>query len=396
MNASFSMVVGPDTLDRPTAAMPMTSPHPPGIGRRLRVGIDTTPLLGQRTGIGRFVRHLVDGLAPVPEIDLRATAFTLRGWKSLSAELPPGVRRRGVPVPARALRKAWSSSSWPPVEWLAGRMEVFHATNYVLPPLQRAAGVLSVHDLSYLHLPATVHQESLIYRDLVPRGLRRAAVVCALTSVTADEIAQTYRFPRERIVVTPLGVDETWFQAETPAADLRSKLALPTEYLLFVGTREPRKGLDTLAAAYGRLRADNRDVPPLVLIGGHGWGAALPVQPGIITLPYLAQADLPAVVAGAAALVMPSVYEGFGLPILEAMACGTPVIISDSPAMREVAGGRASVFPVGDIDALAAALVDVLAGRHPTAVELKTYATQWTWSGCVTAAVTAYVMASQG
>lgn len=364
------------------------------VARRVRVGIDATPLLGQRTGIGRFVRHLVDGLAGVPEIDLGATAFTLRGWKALSAELPANVRRRGLPVPARALRAAWRSGAWPSVELLAGRMDVFHATNYVLPPLRRAAGVLSVHDLSYLHLPSTVHQDSLAYRELVPRGLRRAASVCALTSVTADEIAETYSFPRERIVVTPLGVDESWFLAGSPEPELRGHLGLPDHYLLFVGTREPRKGLATLAAAYRRLAEDDMELPPLVLVGGDGWGDGLPPQPGIITLPFVDQTHLPAVVAGAAVVVMPSVYEGFGLPILEAMACGTPVVISDSPAMVEVAGGRATVFPVGDVDALAAAILQVLAGVHPSAEDLRTYASGWQWSACVAAALRAYAMAS--
>lgn len=341
------------------------------------------------------MHHLVEGLAQLPDIELAATAFTLRGRRSLAAALPPGVRRRGIPVPARALRKAWGSSSFPPVELLAGRMDVFHATNYVLPPLRRAAGVLSVHDLSFLHLPATVHPDSLVYRELVPRGLRRAAAVCALTAVTADEIAQTYGFPRERIVVTPLGVDQTWFTAAGPDDELRARLSLPPEYLLFVGTREPRKGLSTLAAAHRQLRAVDADVPPLVLVGGSGWGGELPSQPGMITVPYLDQADLPSVVAGALALVMPSVYEGFGLPILEAMACGTPVVISDSPAMVEVAGGRAAVFPVGDAESLADRISEVLTGRHPEAGDLRAYAAGWTWSACVAAALAAYRMAAQ-
>lgn len=374
--------------------MSASSPRRTGRQGGLSVTVDATPLLGVRTGIGRFVEHLVQGLADSPEVALSATAFTLRGWRSLGSMLPPGVRHRGLPVPARILRQAWLRTSFPPIELIAGRSAVFHATNYVLPPLRGTAGVLSIHDLSYLHLPETVHASSLAYRELVPQGLKRAAVACSLTSWSADELAQAYAFPRERVVVTPLGVDEPWFLATPPSAGLRERLGLPADYLLFVGTKEPRKGLPTLVEAHRRL-ADGAGsaVPPLVLVGDSGWGSQAATDDAVIALPYVDQADLPQLVAGAAALVMPSLYEGFGLPVLEGMAAGTPVVISDTPAMLEVAGGHASTFTVGDADALADTLARVLAGDRPNPLAAKDYARGWTWDRCTDAALAAYRMA---
>lgn len=362
----------------------------------LGVTIDATPLLGLRTGIGKFVEHLIEGLASSPEIDVAATAFTLRGWRSLPGVLPAGVRHRGWPVPARALRQAWLHSSLPPVEWIAGRNAVFHATNYVLPPLRGTAGVLSVHDLSYLHLPETVHGASLAYRDLVPAGLRRAAVVCSLTSATADELASTYGFPRERIVVTPLGVDAPWFTAEPPRSAVRSRWNLPEEYLVFVGTREPRKGLTSLVDAHRAMIAADPETPPLVLVGAPGWGQGIAADPTVIQLPYLDLPELRSLVAGASVLVMPSLYEGFGIPVLEGMAAGVPVVISDTPAMLEVAGGHASSFGVGDADQLADVLEAVLGGDHPDVAAAREYARGWTWERCTAAAISAYRLAVDG
>jgi hypothetical protein len=158
----------------------------------VRVGIDATPLLGLRTGIGVYTERLLSELAaPDGDDEFVATAFTLRGAGRLGASLPGGVAARSRPVPARLLRALWARTEVPPVEWLCGRVDVFHATNFVLPPTRRAGGVVTVHDLSFLRYPETVTPASLRYRDLVPRSVRRAAVVCALTHAVAAEIADT-------------------------------------------------------------------------------------------------------------------------------------------------------------------------------------------------------------
>jgi len=360
----------------------------------VRIGLDATPLLGVRTGVGRYVEHLITALAAGDD-PLTATAFTLRGAGSLAAAVPSNVDVRNRPMPARLLQSLWASIEFPPVELLAGRVDVFHATNFVLPPLHRAAGVVTVHDLSYLRYPATVSAASLRYQTLVPRSIRRAAVVCTPSEAVAAEVRNEYE-PAE-VIVTPLGVDESWFAATRPDSVWLGAHGLPTEYLLFVGTLEPRKNLPTLLAAYAQLT----DPPPLVLVGAPGWGPALDTaglpRESVITPGYVDQPTLQRIVAGAAALVMPSVYEGFGLPPLEAFACGTRVVASDIPVIREVTGGRARLAPPNDAEALAEALRRTLAQpRDPEFAEaLRRHARQWTWQRCAAATRAAYRLAAR-
>lgn len=355
------------------------------------MGIDATPLLGVRSGVGRYVEHLATSLSARDDVALTATAFTLRGAQRLAAAVPDGVSTRNRPVPARALQALWSRTELPPVEWLTGRVDVFHATNFVLPPVRRARGVVTVHDLAYLHSPETVSAASLRYQTLVPRSIRRAAVVCTPTQAVADEIQDVYR--PAQIVVTHLGVDDAWFDAKPPDAQWKAAYGLPSSYLLFVGTLEPRKNLPTLLDAYRAMRSTNPDVPPLVLVGATGWGPALDGLDGVITPGYVDQDDLRTIVAGADCLVLPSRYEGFGIPVLEAFACGTPVVASDVPAIREVAGGLARLAPVGDTDALADALTQTLMSTDTQPAARRAHAREWTWTRCAEETLAAYRLA---
>ena len=189
----------------------------------MRVGLDATPLLGPRTGVGRYVAGLAEGLAglagPEPE-ELVLVPFSWRGTHDLPAAAPRGSRVRygRRRAPARLLQAAWARLPWPPVEWLAGPVEVFHATNFAAPPTRRAAVVVTIHDLTYLRYPEMVTDASARYRQLVPRALRRGAVVCTPTAAVATEVAAEYHLPPDRLVVTPLGVDPSWRQA-TPRLD---------------------------------------------------------------------------------------------------------------------------------------------------------------------------------
>ena len=393
----------------------------------MKVALDATPLLGPRTGVGRYVAGLAEALAglagPEPE-SVALVPFSWRGTGDLAASAPAGPRIRlgRRRAPARLLQAVWGRLPWPPVEWLSGQVDVFHATNFVAPPTRRAATVVTIHDLTYLRFPEMVTDASARYRQLVPRALRRGAVVCTPTAAVATEVAAEYHLPPDRIVVTPLGVDSSWRQATPPDPTWLATHGLPDRYFLFVGNREPRKNLTTLLTAYRHLRTTRvemvgtgptagegagatgapgtaRGVPPLVLVGPPGWGATLDtagLPPEAIRTPgYLPQADLVQVVAGATALVVPSWYEGFGLPALEALACGTPVVASDLPAHREVLGDHADLVPPGDpaalADALARTLDDPGDERHRAA--RRTRAAGFTWENCAQATLSAYRLA---
>ena len=398
----------------------------------MKVALDATPLLGPRTGVGRYVAGLAEALAglagPEPE-SVALVPFSWRGTGDLAAAAPSGPRVRlgRRRAPARLLQAAWGRLPLPPVEWLSGQVDVFHATNFVAPPTRRAATVVTIHDLTYLRFPEMITDASARYRRLVPRALRRGAVVCTPTAAVASEVAAEYHLPPDRIVVTPLGVDPSWRQAAPPTPTWLATHGLPDRYLLFVGSREPRKNLTTLLSAYrellrgvggsietrpigvetgptategaGRTTRTAPTVPPLVLVGPPGWGATLDtagLPPDAIRTPgYLPQADLVQVVAGASALVVPSWYEGFGLPALEALACGTPVVASDLPALREVLGDQADLVPPGDPAALADALARTLddPGDERGRAARRTRAAGFTWENCAQATLSAYRLA---
>lgn len=342
----------------------------------MKVGLDATPLLGTRTGVGTYVSGLLDGLLAIGAAPPVLTAFTWRGVEALPDGWPRAPRR----FSARALQECWLRADWPPVEWLCGRVDVFHGTNFVLPPARRAAGVVTVHDLAYDLHADTVTPASLRYRTLVPRAIYRGAIVLTPSRTVADEVRDRYALDPDRVVVTPLGVGSRWYGAQQRPANL------PGEYVLFVGSREPRKNLPVLLEAMRGL-----DVP-LVLVGPPGWGAALDTS-RVIAPGYLSGDDLVRAVAGASVFAFPSRYEGFGLPPLEALATGTPVVASDIPVLRETLGAQASYAPPGDAEALAAALEAALeagdggaAGRAARAA----HAAAYTWERCARATLAAY------
>jgi glycosyltransferase involved in cell wall biosynthesis len=348
----------------------------------MRVGLDATPLLGTRTGIGRYTASLLAALAGLPGDDeLLATAFTLRGRLS---GLPDGVRVRSRPVPARGLQAAWARSELPPVELLTGRLDVFHATNFVLPPLHRARGVVTVHDLAFLHHADTVSAASARYRTLVPRSLDRAAVVLTPSQAVAGQVRDAYA-PTVPVVAVPHGVDAGWLEPQPTPAE--AGLDLPAEYVLFVGTLEPRKDVATLLAAHRLLPG----APPLVLVGPPGWGARLDVGEAV-TPGFLHDRQLRAAVAGARALVLPSRDEGFGLPVLEALAAGTPVLASDLPVLREVGGDLARYAPPGEPAAFADTLQRLLEDP-PDPAPGRAHAAEQTWRRCAERHRAAYSLA---
>ncbi|GAB2753153.1 glycosyltransferase family 4 protein [Amycolatopsis magusensis] len=358
------------------------------VDRPLRVLLDGTPLLGVRTGIGHYTASLSEELASLSTVDTRAVAFTLRGWRRLRHVLPHGVRARGMPVAARLLRRSWLHGNFPPVELFAGSTDVVHGTNFVLPGIARAAGVLTIHDLAFIDAPEELSPSDRDLPVLVRRGAARADVICTPTVAVAEAVSARFEVPREKIVVTPLGVDPAWFTARPLSKEQRERLGLPSEYLLFVGAAGPRKGLPWLREAH----AAAADLPPLVFTGP----GKFELSDRSMRLGYLPPVDLRAVVAGAAALVLPSRDEGFGLPVLEAMACDVPVVCTDIPALAEVSGGYSRLVPYRDVDALIEALRSAVSDPHAasTSVSRRAHAASYTWRLCAEKTVDAYRQAA--
>ncbi len=262
------------------------------------------------------------------------------------------VERR---IPGRIVQAAWKTLSWPPFDLLAGKADLYHFPNFIRPPLRRGRSVVTIHDLSFLRFPETTERRNLSYlRKRIAATVNSADAILTGSEFSAGEIEELLEVDRVRIHAIPDGLAEQ-IQLPKPEAVTRMKtrLALDRPYLLHVGTLEPRKNIPFLIEVFERLSSFDGD---LVLVGRKGWNFE-PILQRIETsrrarrirrLDYVADGDLAALYAGAELFVFPSLYEGFGFPPLEALACGTPVISAATGSLPEVLDKAAELL--GDFD----------------------------------------------
>ncbi len=330
----------------------------------MRIGLDYTSALRQRAGIGRYTRGLVGALADLDH----ANQYTLIVARD-AGELPAGtgnMRVQRLPLAEWPLTIAWHRLRLPLyVELFTGPLDLFHSPDFVLPPLRRARTIVTVHDLSFMRYPQCAARGLVAYlNSVVPRSLRRADLILADSEWTRQDVVAMLGMPAGKIVVVPAGVGPEYH----PISDqslldaVRQRYHLPQRFILHVGTLEPRKNLVRLIEAV-RASTQSPDMR-LVLVGGKGWlyedifasVERLGLAQNVIFPGYIAEADLPAVYNLATVFAYPSLYEGFGIPPLEAMACGTPVVCSNSSSLPEIAGDAALLIDPTDTEALADAL----------------------------------------
>jgi glycosyltransferase involved in cell wall biosynthesis len=330
----------------------------------VRVVIDYRPALRERSGVGEYTHGLAQALVAASRDGDRALALTLfsSSWKdrlAADAELA-GARLVDRRVPVSLLNLAWHRAGWPPIELVAGAaFDVAHSMHPLIMPARRAARVITIHDLNFMTHPERTRAE--IRRDypgLARAHAHRADAIIAVSRFTAGEIERRLEIPGERIAVCPPG-GPSWAPRPRPPAE---------GYVLFMGTLEPRKNVGGLLDAYEQLAARRRDLPQL-LLAGRATEAACPWLDRIARAPldrlvrhvgYIEPARRQSLYEGARCLVQPSFEEGFGIPVLEAMTLGVPVIVTDRGALPEVANGAGQVVPAEDADALAAAIARLL------------------------------------
>jgi glycosyltransferase involved in cell wall biosynthesis len=368
----------------------------------VRILLDYRPALRDRTGVGEYVHELARALASEhgrpnhpDQLVIVSTSWKDRPPTNLSEQLPnvEVVDRR---IPVRAITWSWNRLGWPPVEWLAGSADVVHAQSPLLIPTRAAARVITIHDLDFLNRPDRAHAE--MRRDYPTRvhdHAKRADQIVVSSQYTAGEVVRQLDVQRRRLTVCSPGAPR-WgsdIARQRAGSDLGSTI-------LFVGTLDARKNVAGLLDAYERLRARRPDAPKLV-IAGKLTDASAPLVARANRPPLAGSIDLrgyvrdearPALYRHAQMLVLPSFEEGFGLPVLEAMASGVPVIISNRGSLPEVAGGAATPVAPDDIDALSAEmerLLDPEAARQAISRGL-VQASRYTWENCAASALDAY------
>ena len=345
------------------------------------IGIDYTAAMHQGAGIGRYSRELVRAIVehgPQHRYRLFYAAGGLTAASPYHAALAtlaaahPMVRPVPIPLSPRRLTQFWQRLRAPlPVEWFIGRVDVVHAPDFVLPPTL-ARTLLTVHDLSFLVYPQLTVPSMVRYLSAaVPRSVQRASHILADSEATKRDLTRLLGVPASRTSVVYPGL-AAGFGPVTPehAAVVRQKLDLPAQFLVFVSTLSPRKNVVRLIMAFSQLVRSAQVAPDLalLLIGQRGWmddeifmaieQAALGER--LRWLRFVDDGDLPAVYTLAAATVYPSLYEGFGLPALEALACGSPVVTANNSSLPEVVGAAAILVDALSVDSIAAGITQVL------------------------------------
>jgi len=366
----------------------------------VRILVDYRPALRERTGVGEYVHELAKALS-TPEAGVLKDEITLftSSWKdrpapALASEMPASVRVVDVKVPVRALVWSWNRLEWPPVEWFSGPHDVVHSQSPLLIPSSSGAQVVTVHDLDFLRHPDQMAAE--IRRDypaLARSHAARADAVIVSSHYAAGEVIRELQLDRSRVHVCPSG-RPSWSDDVS-----RRRRGRRGEHILFMGTLSLRKNVGTLLEAYARLRARRADTPPLVLAGHRTpasarWEArceAEPLKGHVDITGYVDTATRIELYEKALMLVLPSYEEGFGLPVLEAMACGVPVVVSSRGSLPEVAGAAATPIDPDDADAFADEMLAILDGdpsaRIARGIE---QASHFSWASCAAAARHAY------
>lgn len=324
----------------------------------MRILVDYRPALRERTGVGEYMHQLSAAYAAAhPDtVALFTSSWRDRPPPALAAEIGAEVIDRRVPV--RVLNYLWHRAAWPPVEWLAGDADVVHAAHPLLIPSRRAAQVITVHDLFFLAHPERTRAE--IRRDY--------PALAAAHARRADAIVTSTEHGR-RLVVERLGASSDRVHVCRPGAPawrtLGSRPNVPRDgYVLFLGTLEPRKNIGALLDAYALLLEQRCPVPPLVLAGratpdAADWLARIaqpPLAGHVRPLGYVSSDERERLYAGARLVVLPSLDEGFGLPALEAMSAGVPLVASNRGSLPEVVGTAGVLVDPLDIRALAGAI----------------------------------------
>jgi glycosyltransferase involved in cell wall biosynthesis len=343
----------------------------------VRIAFDVSPLSHPRSGIGTYLRGSLAGLAEAAASEHEIVAFaptSPQGRKAIPAALngiPVDVALQFLPF-AHFWRQGWSRVGRPAVERFLGPIDVLHFSDWMYPPQRGGIRATTVHDLVPLRHPEWVQGRTRRMHTAKYRNTARTCdLVFANSAFTAGDVVSLLGVPESRVKVALPGIDSV-FTREGPMADVGG------DYVLTVATLEPRKNLASLVEAFALL---GRDDLRLAVVGAEGWGEQPALdRPGIVRLGYVDDDELARLYRGAAAFVYPSRFEGFGLPVIEAMACGAPVVCSVHESMDEACGDAAVRADPEDPAAIATAIERALMERDELVARGLAHAATFSWS----------------
>ncbi len=338
----------------------------------MHIGIDAHAIGAQQGGNETYIRNLIKSLAEV-DGENRYTIYLANAgaaalWRDGFANQFKNFTVRLLPPPTPLVRVPVFLA----YELLRRPVDVLHV-QYTAPPFCRVPVVVTIHDLAFEHLPETFTRRGSFQLKLtVRRTAKKAARIATVSEYSRQDLLRTYHLPPEKVVVTYNGIEPHFTpQPKSPgeSSEIRQRFGIARDFLLAVGSLQPRKNLVRLIRAYAKLRNENENFTrQLVIVGRKLWLADeifAEVQKqrwaeDVILTGYVADEDLPALYRSASAFVYPSLFEGFGLPPLEAMACGAPVVTSDTSSLPEVTGDAALLIDPHDEQSLANALIEVV------------------------------------
>ena len=335
----------------------------------MRICLDVSAAVHRRAGLGRYTLELTRALVAQSEHDYVAF-YHQRGQAHLDPPID-SLPQRTTQLSVKPWRLTTMLAHWfgVPQDALFPGVDLFHATEHLLPRLRRIRSVFTLHDLIYRFDPGSHLPLNRIYLNtMMPRFLRTADAVIAVSECSQRDAMRLYGTPADKVHVIPEGVDARFKPvASQQVAQVRDKFHLPEHFVLCVGTLEPRKNYSLLFEALAACREQGHSAWPLIIAGKPGWLyepilqriSDLGLQDLVRTTGFFPDEDLPALYNAATLLAMPSRYEGFGLPVLEAMACGTPVVCSNTSSLPEVAGEAALLVPPDDVRAWTQAIARV-------------------------------------
>jgi glycosyltransferase involved in cell wall biosynthesis len=356
--------------------------------KRRQVWLESTHTLSGgangRTGVGHFTEECISHLTALDH----TCDYTIVGnvFATAKPHLPKLLDPEQVKVrvsrkfPGKVWNQMFKRGVMPPLNVIIpGRPDLVMFFNFVRYPLtQGVKSAVVIHDLTFEHFPEAVEAKNLAYlRKFVPRAVREATQVIAVSVATKRDVMDRYGLPEEKVSVVWPGVDLDRYRPGLETRDVRERLGLPEHFFLFLSTIEPRKNILTLIHAYRELPEATRRTYGLVLSGKVGWKAEAilaEIRKGdpigtIVHTGYVSDADIPALYAAAGVFVLPSLYEGFGMPVAEAMACGVPVITADNSSLPEIVKGAGIMVPALDWKGLAREM-ERLAGDAKLRAEL--------------------------